>query len=346
MQKNPYIEDILCQPAALRDAIAHYPADQIEPLRLRIQNGEFNRIVMTGMGSSIYSAYPAWLSLLSLTTPAIYINAAELLHYGTGLIDDRTLLWINSQSGFSAEIIRLMEKLSPKSPAFQLSMTNNLESPLAKKANLSVPIYAGDEATVSTKTFINMMAVLRLASTQIAGGDWQEMSKSMLAAANAMDGYLADWIGKMDELDALLGPVDQALILGRGASMAAVWGGSLINKEAAKSVFEGMNVADFRHGPLELASSRLTLLIFEGAPQTATLNRDIALEVVSYGGKVLWFAKEIDPQLPTIQLPQVEESVRSIVEILPLQILTLVMARRTGLEPGKFRHIGKITLAE
>ncbi len=346
MQKNPFIEDILSQPTALRDALSHYQAESIEPLRLSLQNGDFNRIVLTGMGSSIYSAYPAWLTLLSQPTPAMYINAAELLHYGYESIDHKTLLWINSQSGYSVEIMRLLEKISSKGPAFQFSMTNNLDSPLAKKANLAIPIHAGDEATVSTKTFINMMAMLRLASVQLAGGDWQSLLQSMVKAADSIESYLENWQEKMAELDALLGPIDQMLILGRGASMGAVWNGSLTNKEAAKSVFEGMNVADFRHGPLELASPRLTLLVMEGAPQTATLNRELAMEVVSYGGRVLWFATEADHQLSTIQIPRVDESVRSLVEILPLQMLSLVISQRLGIEPGKFRHITKITVQE
>jgi glucosamine--fructose-6-phosphate aminotransferase (isomerizing) len=107
-----------------------------------------------------------------------------------------------------------------------------------------------------------------------------------------------------------------------------------------------MNVADFRHGPMELASPRLTVLMLEGAPQTAKLNRELALEVVNHGGKVLWIASQIDPQLPTLKLPEVDETVRPLVEILPLQMLTIVMAERTGFEPGIFRHIGKVTLQE
>ncbi|MCX6066202.1 MAG: hypothetical protein NT121_10680, partial [Chloroflexi bacterium] len=90
MSPNPYISDILSQPAALRQALDHYSADQLEPLRARLQHGDFNRIVLTGMGSSYNSAYPAWLNLLSLPIPAIHVNTAELLHYGKQLIDART----------------------------------------------------------------------------------------------------------------------------------------------------------------------------------------------------------------------------------------------------------------
>jgi glucosamine--fructose-6-phosphate aminotransferase (isomerizing) len=346
MPVNPYINDILSQPAALRAALEHYPAEKIEPLRLRLQQGDFSRIVLTGMGSSFYAAYPSWLALSALGTPAIHVNAAEMLHYGSALVDERTLFWINSQSGYSVEIIRLLDTVKDHAPAFQLSMTNDLDSPLAQKANLVVPIHAGKEASVSAKTFINMLAMLMLASAQLVGRDWPTLLQSMWKAADGIEAYLENWPKKVVELDALLGSVDKLLILGRGASMAAVWNGALINKEGAKSAFEGMNVADFRHGPMELASPQLTLLILEGALQTASLNHELALEAAKHGCKVLWLATQPDPQLPTLQLPDVDESARPLVEILPLQMLSIVMAQRNGFEPGKFRHISKVTLRE
>lgn len=342
----PYIQDILSQPAALREALKNYPAKQIEDVRVKIQRGDFDRIVMTGMGSSFNAAYPAWLNLAGLPISALHVNTAELMHYARPLINKRTLLWINSQSGSSVEIVRLLELLSADRPAFQLSMTNFAESPMAKKADLAVEIHAGSENTVSTKTFINMLAVLMLASAQFAGLDWQKIHAGMQKTADSIEEYLSTWQDKVAELDALLGEVDQLLLIGRGASMASIWNGSLVNKEAAKSTFEGMNVADFRHGPLELASARLTLMILEGASQTAKINRALALEVKSYGGKVLWLAAKKDAELITLQLPVVDENARPLVEILPFQMLSILMSNRLGIEPGKFRHIGKITLEE
>jgi glucosamine--fructose-6-phosphate aminotransferase (isomerizing) len=346
MNSNPYITDILAQPAALRAALENYPADALVPLCTRLGAGEFRRIVLTGMGSSYNAAYPAWLKLLALPIPAVHVNSAELLHYGQEMMDAHTLLWINSQSGRSVEVVRLLEGLADQRPAFQLSMSNDSESPMARSADLAIPICAGAEATVSTKTYINMLAVLLLAAVQLAGGDWQGLKIQMQKAADAMEEYLNQWEDKLAELDAVLGAVDQVLILGRGASMAAVWNGSLIQKEAAKFAIEGMNVADFRHGPMELASSRLTVLVLEGAPNTARLNRELALDVIRRGGKALWLGFEPDPDLPTLVLPRVAEQARPLVEILPLQLMSIVLARRTGFEPGIFRHVGKVTVTE
>jgi glutamine---fructose-6-phosphate transaminase (isomerizing) len=342
----PYINDILAQPAALREALDHYPFEKIARIVHKLDMGEFQRIVMTGMGSSYNSAYPAWLKLIHLPTPGLLINTAELLHYGQAMITPDTLLWMNSQSGRSVEVVRLLEAIRGSQPGFLLSMTNDLDSPLGQQADLAVPIYAGAEATVSTKTYVNMLATLSLAAEQLCGGNWQEYHAAMHQAVGAMLDYLAVWQERVDELDRLLGKVDQLLILGRGPSLSAVWNGALIVKEAAKCTFEGLNVADFRHGPMELAAPKLTILVLEGAPQTRVQNRDLAREVMDHGGKAIWLGMEDDLVLPTLRLPVVHESARPLVEILPLQLLTIVMARRNGMEPGKFRHIGKVTMKE
>jgi glucosamine--fructose-6-phosphate aminotransferase (isomerizing) len=165
----------------------------------------------------------------------------------------------------------------------------------------------------------------------------------MRATAQAMQSYLRDWNTHVQELDTLLGDFDQLFLIGRGASLSAVWNGSLINKEAAKCAFEGMHAADFRHGPLELVAPGFAALIFAGSSQTSGLNRALAREILSYGGKAIWLDSVPDPDLPTLLLPEASELTRPVVEILPMQLLTLVMANRKGIEAGAFRRVSKIT---
>jgi len=343
---NPYLRDILSQSQALHDVFSNFSADGLASLTKRLKDNDFDHIVITGMGASYNAAYPAYLHLTGQPVPVMLVNAAELLHYSPGLIGKRTLLWINSQSGHSAEIVRLIQHVQSSPLGYLLACVNDTTSPLADAATLYLPIYAGEEATVSTRTYLNMLAVNMLTALILTGGDTITAIAQLEVAARAIESYLSAWQTHTDELDHLLGSVQDLVILGRGASMAAVWNGSLINKEAAKCPYEGMNAADFRHGPLELVSSRLTVIIFEGAERTAGLNRDLALDITRYGGHVLWIAPELDLTLPTLLLPAVSDLARPLVEILPLQMLSLVMAQRKGIEPGIFRYVGKITLQE
>ncbi len=86
-------------------------------------------------------------------------------------------------------------------------------------------------------------------------------------------------------------------------------------------------------------------MIFAGSPATSALNRKLAVDIVEHGGRAIWLDSIIDPELPTFVFPVVD-LVRPVTEILPMQLLTLVMAKREGVEPGIFRFIGKITTTE
>jgi glutamine---fructose-6-phosphate transaminase (isomerizing) len=342
---NPYISDILSQPTALRNAVENFSQTLLLPIKNRIHSGDFDRIVITGMGASYNAAYPMYLELSHLPIPVMLVNGAELVHYMDGLIGPRTLLWVNSQSGRSAELVHLLERIKPTPPACILACINDETSPLTTAADICLPIHAGPESTVSTKTYINTLAVNLLAARQITGQEIEASKKAMLTAANEMESFLSNWQVRVHELDSLLGDFETLLVLGRGASMGAVWNGALINKEAAKFALEGMNAAEFRHGPLELAEPGFCALIFAGSSTTSTLNRNLAADIMEHGGHVIWLDSVQDPTLSTFIVPVVD-SVGSVTEVLPMQLLTIALASRRGVGPGIFRHIGKITTQE
>ena len=339
---NPYIEDILSQPAALREALTKFSTAALE----RINLAEFDRVIISGMGSSYFAAYPGWIKLSKQATPAQLLNAAELLHSLPGMIGTRSLLWLNSQSGRSAELVHLLERIESRPPARLLTFVNDVASPMGERADVCVPIHAGEEASVSTKTYTNMLAVNLLAAIQLRGGNVDLAMQEMHAAADSMESYLVHWGTRVQELDTALGEFDKLFLIGRGTSMSAVWNGSLTNKEAARCAFEGVHAADFRHGPLEIVSEGFAALIFAGSGQTSALNRELAREVISYEGKAIWLDSAPDPEIPTILFPETTELTRPLVEILPMQMLTLAMAKRKNLEAGRFRHVSKITVRE
>jgi glucosamine--fructose-6-phosphate aminotransferase (isomerizing) len=339
---NPYIADILSQPTNLRAALDQYSRTALNQINL----AEFDRIILSGMGSSFNAAYPALIELSKGSVPVQLVNAAELLHSLSGMIGRRSLLWLNSQSGRSAELVHLLERIRSAPPACLLTFVNDVSSPMMEQADLCIPIHAGEEATVSTKTYTNMLAVNLLAGIQLIDGDVDAAIREMRLAADAMESYLADWESRVQELYSLLGEFKQLYIIGRGSSMSAVWNGSLNNKEAAKCSFEGIHAADFRHGPMEVVEPGFTALILAGTASGADMNRDLARDILSYGGKVIWVDSSADVEFPTLLIPGTDELSLPLVEILPMQLLTLVMAKRKNIEAGSFRHIAKITSKE
>ena len=143
-----------------------------------------------------------------------------------------------------------------------------------------------------------------------------------------------------------VGRPERLFDLGRGPSSANVFAGALTTKESTKFTVEGMSAGQFRHGPLELADADLSVVILAGDTPTLELNRRLAVDLQGYGVHVTWIGDEAIEGVPSVKHPAASGVGLPIVEMLPIQLLTLHIAAVNGVEAGEFRHSGKITATE
>jgi glutamine---fructose-6-phosphate transaminase (isomerizing) len=350
MTDNPYLLDILSQPAAAQAALDHFDPARLALLTAAVQRGDFDRLVLTGMGGSLYACYPAWQLLAAAGLPAIWMDTAELIHHTPGLVTSRTLLWLFSQSGKSAEIVSALDFNRLQQPAGLLATVNDLESPLAKAVlsfhgpSAFLPIHAETEKTVSTRTYTNMLAVGQLGALTLLGREIESARKLIQQTTVLMGDYLSTWQERVRGLGERIGLPKRLALLGRGSSMAAVYTGSLILGEAAKFMATPYPAGEFRHGPLELANPDLTALLFAGPEETRDLNRRLFQELRGYQVNAYWIGADSNEW--QIDLPDAPAIGRPLMEILPIQLLSIHLARQIGVEPGEFFHSGKVTLSE
>ena len=350
LNENSYVQDILSQPDALQHALAEFDETSLKPLASAIQRDDFDRIVLTGMGASLYASYPAWLTLVQAGLPAFWVDTAELIHHASRLITSRTLYWLFSQSGRSAEIVSALDfSLLPR-PGALLATVNDLESPLAKAVtefdgpSACLPINAAVEQTVSTRTYINSLAVSLLTARALSRQEIESTRTAMQTTATSMRTYLANWEARMQKIGELLGCPKRLVLLGRGASLAATYAGAFVLGEAAKYSAVPFQAGEFRHGLLELATPDMSALIFAGPPKTRELNARLLKDLRSYQTNAFWIGS--DKQEWQIEIPNVPIIGMSLVEILPIQLLSLHLALQIDVEPGYFFRSGKVTLAE
>jgi len=272
------------------------------------------------------------------------LDASELLHTSSALITPRTLLWLVSQSGRSAEILGLMD--AGRRAGFILATTNDEASPVAQKADAWIPMTAGAESTVATKTYVNALVVNRMAALALSGQSTKPAERQAAGAVETAAAYLARWEFQVDTLGRRIPDTAKLVITGRGISLASAKTAGLILKESAKVAAQGLSSAQFRHGPLELADPTLVLLVFEGADEAIPLNRKLVRDAAEFGAHAFLVTSSGGDGLPVIECPSAEGVGLPIAEILPIQMLSIVLARRNGFEPGAFRHSGKITGSE
>jgi glucosamine--fructose-6-phosphate aminotransferase (isomerizing) len=350
LQEVIYLQDILSQPDSLGHALAGFEREPLIPLAEALKQGSLDRILLTGMGASFDAAYPAWLALVQAGLPAIWVDSAELIHHAAALVTSRTLLWVFSQSGRSAEVVSAVDFDRSHRPGALLATLNDLESPLACAArdfrglSACMPIHAAVETTVSTRTYVNSLALGQLAALVLTGADVSRAHAELLETQAAMRTYISEWEDQFERIKGLLGFPAKLVLLGRGASLATTYAGILVLGEAAKYLAVPYQAGEFRHGPLELTTQGLSALVFAGPAETRSLNANLYQELRGIGTQAFWVGPEAYagqiwiPEVPLIGLP--------LVEILPIQLLSIHLAQQIGINPGDFFHSGKVTLSE
>jgi glutamine---fructose-6-phosphate transaminase (isomerizing) len=332
-----YLRDILAQPAALADTLDGLtPSALAQPANLW-HNGRFESVVLTGMGGSYWALHPLHVALLQHRVHSTLLETSELIHVFPSLLAGRTLLIVASQSGRSAEIVRLLDE--KPAGCFTLAITNTAGSPLEARADAVVHTRAGEESTVSSKTYVTALMASKWIADTLLELDLDASRRDLAAAAPAVAAYLQDWRGHVQALEAETAGVRDVFVLGRGASQATAGIGGLMIKESTHLHGEGMSAAAFRHGPWEMLHPALYALVMSGELAT-TLVHDIRAE----GARAALVGEDAD--LPPFRLPRVDPSVRTILEILPVQMLTLALASLAGREAGKFERATKVTTTE
>lgn len=341
--EGSYVRDILDQPRALHDTYLHLDLPSgLSALAKDLQEGRFRRVVLTGMGSSLHGLYPLVLRLHAAGYTALQIETSELVHYMRSLIVPESLFIVVSQSGQSAEVVRLLQIINGTAPV--LAITNTEDSPLAKGADVTLLTQAGPEFSVSVKTYVTALMMMEFVGAALCLSDADKTARQLGEAEALVAAYLQNWQRHVWELADHFDGIQQLFLVGRGPSLAAAGTGALILKESSRFHAEGMSSAAFRHGPMEMLSSETFVAVFDGEEQTLELNRRLLADIRSQAGR----AEGIGAQtaIEALRLPPSPSMVRPILEILPVQMMTLALNARAGTEAGCFSFATKITTVE
>jgi glutamine---fructose-6-phosphate transaminase (isomerizing) len=337
-----YLQDLLDQPGAVARTIAGLEeADALASFADRLREGRFHRVVLTGMGSSYWACRPLYLRLLSAGLTPVMVETGELIHFERDWLTPDTLVVAVSQSGRSVEIVRLLELARGRSEV--LGVTNTLDSPLAARSAGVLLTHAGAEHTVSCKTYLATLVALEWLGDLLCAGDVAALASQARAVVEPMRDYLSRWPVHVGELMRTLGDTPEIFVVGRGPSLAAAGTGGLILKESTHCHGEGMSAAAFRHGPFEMLSDRVFVLVLEGDEPSAALNRKLAADIPAAGGRAALVSPASEG---AFRIPTATGPMRPLLEMLPVQMMTLALAALKAREPGTFERATKVTEAE
>ncbi|MFE4952171.1 SIS domain-containing protein [Leifsonia sp. NPDC056665] len=338
---TPFEEDILEQPAALRRLAAAGPVPELAALGAR----RWDRIVFTGMGSSHFASIPTWRSAVRAGLDAWRIDAGELLDSPELLTPD-TLLVATSQSGASGEVVELLDRLEAGRLRAGLlaGIAADPASPLALQSDVYLPLLSGDEATVSTKSYLNTLAVHRRLAAVLTGEDPAVVEAEIAAAADAVEAQLARGVDS-DLASRTLSPARPRLaaVAKRDDAATALLAG-LITKESSKVAIEGYVGGQFRHGPFELAGPGMTAFLYgayESDDDQSTIR--LAGDLVESGAHVVLVGDLQVEGATTVRMPDGPSLTRLATGAVVAELVAVDLARANGVVPGAFAFGSKVT---
>jgi glucosamine 6-phosphate synthetase-like amidotransferase/phosphosugar isomerase protein len=204
---------------------------------------------------------------------------------------------------------------------------------------------------VSTKSFVNSIAVARVVAAEIVKKTSSSDALKRLTQDSKLIKQYLDHAEQNIKRFREFARDRHLLITGRGEAAISAEAAALILKEASKRPVEGMSAGVLRHGVIELASSDTSVLIFDHSesqvanPDHLSANQALAKELIQYGCEVGWVggigANQIAPAGSKVF--EINRNLDPMIgDALVFQSLSFALAERSGIEAGSFKVALKI----
>jgi glucosamine--fructose-6-phosphate aminotransferase (isomerizing) len=326
--------DIAEQPEVYARLLEPAHATAIAEVAAVIAERRPRHVVFTARGTSDHAAlYAAYLAEIRLGLPAGLASPSAITLFGARPDLSHALVVGVSQSGGSPDLTEVL-RVARESGALTLAVTNNPESPLAEAAELSVDVAAGHErAVAATKTYTAELLALLMLVEAVRGG--------------SLPGELAqlpDLAARVLENDALTGIAARyrfaarMVTTGRGYAYATAREAALKLMETSYLPALAFSGADLLHGPLAMTDPDVPVLAVVGSGPGGAAMRDVLARLRERRADVLTVGVAGE-----IAVPDVDERLAPLLDILPLQRLALALALARGEDPDAPRGLKKVT---
>jgi glucosamine--fructose-6-phosphate aminotransferase (isomerizing) len=314
------------------------------------------RVVFAACGTSWHAALVGEYLIERLAQLPVEVEYASEFRYRNAPLDDRTLVFVLSQSGETADTLGALREAKRRGHP-TLAIVNTVGSTIAREADGGIYLHAGPEVGVaSTKAFSAQVSVLVLLALYL--GRLRHLSFSDgLAVIDAIES-IPGLIGEVLKNEAVIEQASQqvascqsVLYLGRDIHYPVALEGALKLKEISYIHAEGYPTAEMKHGPIALVD-RQTPCVFvapRGTLYAKTLSnieeiraRDgIVISVGTEGDRALAGLSEV-----FLPIPDAPEVVQPLLAVVPLQLLAYHVARRLGRDIDKPRNLAKSVTVE
>ena len=337
MHKSELLKEALSIPNTIKSftLIDNNPYQEIADL---INKKKIKYVVTIARGTSDCAAlYSSYLFAKYLGLPTYSLPPSIITLEKSKFDFSEALSIVISQSGKSSDLIEC-EKKTREMGSKTLLISNNVESPIASKANYFFKMFAGEEKSVAaTKSFVQTLLVL-IKLVFICQGrhkineDIKNLSETLIADEKNQ------WSEKIIDKK-----INSGFILGRGVGFALSNEISLKFKELCQEMIEPFSSAEVMHGPKSIIKDSFKLFILSMNDKSGITVEKDSREITNYT-KLNYKISSLDNSNTDFYYKSNENNeLDSIVIMAKFYPWITRYAIYKGLNPDKPRYLTKVT---
>lgn len=356
------LKEIFDQPQVFQDAIGgrYDLSDGTARLGGINMNEEqmrsINRVIFIACGTASYAGMVGKYAFERLAGISAEVDVASEFRYRDPIIDEKTLVFVISQSGETADTLAALREAKRKG-AYVRGIVNVVGSTIAREAEGGTYIHAGPElAVASTKAYTNMVAVMMLYALQF--GRSRRVSHAtgtrLLEAMREIPEKMKQILAQADTIKAMAEKYKDykdMLFLGRGINYPVALEGSLKLKEISYIHSEAYPGGEMKHGAIALLSPDFPVLAIMTKNSLYDKMRSNIEEVKARGAKIILIATEGDERAKDLSddvifVPSTMELLEPLVNTVALQLFAYHVAVLLGKDVDRPRNLAKSVTVE
>jgi fructoselysine-6-P-deglycase FrlB-like protein len=327
---NAFQSEAVTEGEALQNLVRYYAGDGSAAIRAAARlyrERTCRRLAFAGMGSSYSAPFAVLDELAAGGIPAVAVTADKLAQDRSVLVTPDTLVVGISKSGATRELLELIDALRPDTAA--ISIVNRLDSDLAKRSSVSLPMKAGAETQIASKSFLCSVAVLNLLAAELTGASMSDRLASLQAVALWAETYLAKVATGESELPGSIGSCTHMDIVASGASFSTAYKSALVAREVPRIFASAIDCADYAHGWAKTIGPGYLGVVLAPEYRPRTIEERAVRQILDRGGEVVLITGSFVPsdgRLAVLRHPAVPGSVAPLAQAVILDTMIGAMA--------------------
>ncbi|PYE55379.1 glutamine--fructose-6-phosphate transaminase (isomerizing) [Deinococcus yavapaiensis] len=355
------LKEIHEQPQALTNTLMgrlHDETGEVD-LDIALDPACFERIQIVACGTAFYAGLVGEYLIEQLARVPVEVDVASEYRYRAPIVDEKTLVIVVSQSGETIDTLEALRE-AKKFGAKTLGVINAKGSSMTREVDDVLYIHAGPEIGVaSTKAYTSMVGAMLLLALWLGrarGTLNAEKGAELLHGARELPRLVEEALSpeRLANIERIAEKYKDArdyLFLGRGVNAPTAFEGALKLKEISYIHAEAYAAGEMKHGPIALIDENLPVVVV--ATKSFLLEKTVSniQEVRARKGRVIALVSDGDTEASrhaddVIFVPQADEYVSPVVNVVALQLLSYYTATLLGKDVDKPRNLAKSVTVE